>query len=240
LTLIVTGSGRRYVGDSIEQFGPGDFVLLAGDLPHTWHVPKSDGPLTSIVAQFDMRIVEATELSRVRSLLGRSDVGLRFGGKAVQSLAKQFEQLPDEPALQRLCGLFTVLDRLSRCRDVQMLSSAPYGTSLRTHDRTRIDRVCRFIESHVSEPITQAQIARQLNMGQASFSRFFRRMTGRTFTEHMHHLRVGETCRMLVETDEPITQIAFAVGFNNIANFNRIFRRLKGMSPREFRNAFSQ
>src|SRR5690606_25591419 len=113
-----------------------------------------------------------------------------------------------------------------------------FRPALRADDERRIDRVWRMVSQDLTESTTQAEVATALRMTPEGFSRFFKRATGRTFVSYMHELRVGEACRLLIETDTPITDVCFAAGFGNLSNFNRIFRRLRGVSPRQYRRAY--
>jgi AraC-like DNA-binding protein len=109
---------------------------------------------------------------------------------------------------------------------------------LKRGDQSRIDAVCRHINEHFTEGLTQPDVARVAHLSVPAFSRFFKRSMGRTFTDYVNELRIGSACRALIETDKSVAEICYASGFENLSNFNRRFLALKKMSPREFRRRY--
>jgi AraC-like DNA-binding protein len=238
LTLITAGGGRRFVGDTIESYQPGDLVLVGPELPHTW---QSDSPGWSeaVVIQFRRDFLgpdlwRAPEFAGTALLLTRASRGLAFPpgpGEPLRALATE----PD--ATRRLLGLFHVLVTLSTVAG-RPLASEGYAPHLDEHARRRIDAVCRYIAEHHTGPVTLSDAARVANLTPAAFCRFFRRATGHTLTGYLTLLRIGTARRQLIETDHPVAQIAADCGFASLSHFNRTFRRLTGGSPREFRRAY--
>jgi AraC-like DNA-binding protein len=241
LTAILHSGGRRFVGDSIEAYGDGDLVLLGPNLPHTWHSdPGRRGRHEAVFCQFPETFLgaELPELAGVRRLLQRSSRGLRFTGATQKAVLRKMEGLDRAQGLARLTGLLEILDQLARSRDARPLASREFVPELRRGDAERVDRVCRHLNDRVTEGVTLAEAARVAHLSIPAFSRAFRRTTGKTLVGYLHELRTGLACRALIESERPVSDIAFASGFNNLSNFNRRFRSLKGMSPRDYRRAF--
>lgn len=247
LTLILRGHGQRFVGDSIEPFGPGDLVLLGPHLPHTWHTPPGGGSVAeAVVVQFLPDFAghawwDLPEATALRRLLTRAARGVAFPPDH-DGVARTLIAMETRNPWQRITDLLDVLGRLADPADAdgdagRVLSAAPHAAAPRHHDRRRIDTVCRLIAEHYHEPMTQARAASAVGLGPSSFSRFFKRMTGRTFVNYLHEVRIADACRRLTHTDRPITDVCFDCGFENLSHFNRIFRRLRGTSPRAFRRA---
>jgi AraC-like DNA-binding protein len=240
LTLIVRSRGRRFVGDSIEDYRDGDLVLLGPDLPHTWQSAGGTRRHEAVVVQFrpdflGRGFLGRPEAARVRRLLERAAVGLQFTGRAQREAARSMEALERRSGLSRIAGLLELLETLARSREARPLSSPAFRPSLRRGDGRRIDRVLRFLSEAFTGPVALADAADRAHLSVPAFCRFFRRSTGKTFVDALHELRVGFACRRLIESDEPVASIAFASGFNNLSNFNRRFRALRGTSPREYR-----
>jgi AraC-like DNA-binding protein len=246
LTYIVRSQGKRFVGDSIEDYEPGDVVLVGPNLPHTWESEsRGAGRPEALFCQFSPgflgeRLFQAPELALVRKLLLRSRQGISFTGETGRAVAGRLERMDGLPAGARLLALLEILELLSRSREGRTLSSKAFVPSLRTTDAGRIDRVCRFIHEHLTEPLTLSQVARAAPLSVPAFSRFFRRATGKTFVRYVNELRIGLACRALIESDRTIAQIAGDSGFGNLSNFNRQFLALKATSPREFRAHYSR
>lgn len=242
LTLIMRGRGRRFVGDAMSAFEAGDLVLLGGNLPHTWSSDQfSTGRQDAVVLQFRDAWLKSVmrqvpELEVLNPLMREAWRGLTFSreaaGKASQLLIKAVSAR--NRGITRVGAILEALEVLAWDRGRNPIASVTYASNPPKIDR-RIDDVCGQLVAAYTEEINQAVLAEQTGLTPEAFSRFFKRSTGRTFMEYLHELRIGHACRMLLETDAAISTIAYGSGFGNLANFNRIFRRLKGQSPREYR-----
>ncbi len=234
LTLIVRGTGRRFVGDSIQDFGPGDLVLLASNVPHTWQADSQRRPwCESVVVQFrddalGAGFFDLPEMVEVRRVLEAAQRGLRF--PEAPKVADRLRTLPEQPAAMRLMALLESLLSLATL-DAEALATATTPTKLRPHDRARIDAVCAFVQQNFADPITLDDAASAAHLSRTAFCRFFQRVMGRTFVDYLHELRISIACRLLADTDLSITEISQRVGFGNLANFNRVFKRRRGITP---------
>lgn len=254
LTLILEGHGQRFVGDSIETFGPGDLVLLGPNLPHTWHSktlnppPATQEPVsagceasaTAIVIQFPPdfagpELWRVPEAAAVRDLLRRADRGLHFS-PAHHAAIQLIRSMHDQSGWVRILTLLQTLGALATpSASGRELSGLVNAAPLRQNDQRRIDVVCRLLAERYSEPIEQAEAAAAVHLSPSAFSRFFKRMTGRTFVAYLHELRIADACRRLADEERAITEVCFDCGFENVSNFNRVFRKLRGVSPRDYR-----
>jgi AraC-like DNA-binding protein len=241
LTLIEAGTGQRFVGDHIDTYRPGDLVLLGSDLPHTWAShPEPTCRHKAVVVQFDTGWLESLlastpEARAIQGLMRRGRRGLRFTGPAQAFAAERLPKMTRQRGMERVLSLIALLDKLAHSRAAKPLASPAYEQAGYRVD-SRIDRVCCFIHDHVTEPITQADAAALVHMSGPAFSRFFRQRVGMTYSRYVHELRIGHACRLLLESDISVTEACYSSGFNNLSNFNRIFRSLKGVSPREYRS----
>ncbi|MQA27365.1 MAG: helix-turn-helix domain-containing protein [Micromonosporaceae bacterium] len=236
LTLITAGAGRRFVGDAIEPYQTGDLVLVGPQLPHTW-LSEPPGPAEAVVIQFRRdflgpQLWHAPEFASVADLLARARRGLAFPNGPTEPLRALIDE--KDPA-RRAVNLLHALVTLARA-PAQPLASGGYAPHLDDRVRRRVDAVCRHLAEHHAEPVTLAEATAIANLTPAAFCRFFRRATGHTLTSYLTQLRISAARRQLVETDHPIAQIAADCGFANLSHFNRVFRRLTGCSPREFRH----
>jgi AraC-like DNA-binding protein len=256
LTYIVAGSGLRFVGNSIELYGPGDLVLIGSGVPHTW---QSAEPLNrrtalqveSIVVQFRPDLwgdpeKSPPEFRPLHRLLSKALSGLHIADAALARAMKEIlvELLDAKPlSLTRHHLLLKALDVLTQAnaakwkKSLISLSTPPQSQSRESRD-TRLTKVMEYAQRSLAagDPFTQAQAAQLLRMSPASFSRFFRQKVGRTFVRYVNEWRVGLACRALAQSDESITSIAFNCGFGNLSNFNRRFKQIKTITPRQFRS----
>lgn len=245
LTLVTAGSGRRFVGDHIAEYGPGDLVLLGPELPHYWYSNSSGGGeeliSRSLVVQFlpgflGEAFFELPELDAVRNLFVNSARGLRFTGNTRDRAAAVLERMVSLSPQRQLLGLLEALDVLSRSLDVEVLATDGFAPALDTRTEDRINRCQEYIFERLGQPFHLDDVAAHMSMSPSAFSRYFKRVMGKTFSRFVNELRVGQACRALIETDRPVAEIAFESGFNNLSNFNRRFRELRGVSPRQFRD----
>lgn len=242
LHLIVNTSGKVFVGDYIGRFKPGNLVLTGPRLPHNWissGVLGDDSILRDRVLQFtDASLRQASEwlpeLKEVFPLLERARHGIEFIGISDYANDK-ISEIQKLSGLERLTEFFGLLCTLSSHRDYQLLSSVRIQSYENDASLNQISEVIDYITENYATSFTLAEIAKRVGMSESGFSRYFRRMTGNTFTDFVNRLRINRACQLLVETDQYINSICYNVGYNNLANFNRRFIELKGVSPREYR-----
>lgn len=245
LLLVLKSGGYRMVGDNITPLEPGDLVLVGANLPHIWqndeHMPGSK-PVHCIVVQFEEQFLGQTLLGLpallpLKRLLRRAGQGIHVTGRTRQRAAALMEQLVKRQGLRRLVTLLEILDLLARSRECHTIASPGFSPIGNAADQQRVSQVCEFINQRLSEPIRLGEVARLAHLSQGAFSRFFRAALRRTFPEFVNELRIGRACRLLTESEMPVTEIALACGYTNLSNFNRQFLRLKRLTPRDFRRA---
>lgn len=242
LHLIVETRGKVFVGDYIGHFEPGHLVLTGPRLPHNWistEVPEGGVALRDMVMQFgDTPLRQAAaqipELAEVLPLLERARHGVEFFGLSGQA-RERIERVREAHGLQRLAEFAALLDLLVRCNDYRLLSTVQLQSFDDDAALDHISGIVDFLTEHYSEDFSMADLAGRSGMTESSFSRYFRRATGNSYTDFVNRLRINKACQLLMETDRYITNVCYDVGFNNVANFNRRFLQIKGMTPKEFR-----
>jgi AraC-like DNA-binding protein len=242
LHLITATSGKVFVGDWIGHFQPGHVVLTGPRLPHNWvstDVPEGGVPERDLVIQFLHAPIETgsqhiPELREVLPLLERAKHGIEFFGVFPQAVA-HWQRVKSHQGLARFAAFCDFLSELAHCTDYRLLSNAQLQSVDNDAQLDQINTIVSRISENLAEPLSAAELAAELKMSESGFSRFFRRATGNTFTDFVNHVRVSRACQLLMESDLPITHIGYQVGFNNIANFNRRFLSIKGMTPSDYR-----
>ena len=243
LHLIVATRGKVFVGDYIGHFEPGHLVLTGPRLPHNWistDVPPEGVAQRDMVIQFpDAPLRQAAalipELAEALPLLERARNGIEFFGLSVAT-RERFARLRSAHGLARFAEFAALLGELARCNDYRLLSTVRLQSFEDDASLARTSGVVAYLTEHYSEDFSMADVAARLGMTESSFSRYFRRATGNSFTDFVNRLRINRACQLLMETDRYITNVCYDVGFNNVANFNRRFLQLKGMTPKEFRH----
>jgi AraC-like DNA-binding protein len=243
LHLITSTSGKAFVGDWIGPFQPGHLVLCGPRLPHNWvsfgH-PEGGVAERDLVIQFRHEPIEQAaaivpEFAEAMPLLERARHGIEFFGMSERA-REHWLNVRHSRGLARFAAFCDFLADLVRCTDYRLLSNVQMQGRDDAAGQDQINAVVDRITSDLTGPLVAGAVAAELGMSESRFSRFFRRATGNTFTDFVNLVRVNRACQLLMETDRQVTRICYEVGFNNVANFNRRFREIKGMTPSEFRH----
>lgn len=242
LHMIVATSGKAFVGDWIGPFEPGHVVLCGPRLPHNWislDLPEEGVEKRDLVIQFLHAPIENAsrlipELGELLPLLERARHGVEFFGFA-QIGEEHWRRVKATKGMRRLAAFTNLMADLARWTDYRLLSSVQMQGADNDAELDQINVVVSRITEHVAQSQTAADFAAELGMSESRFSRFFRRATGNTYTDFVNQVRINRACQLLMSTDRYVTNICYDVGFNNVANFNRRFRELKGVTPTEFR-----
>ena len=242
LTWIERGRGLRWVGDSVEPFAEGDLVLLGGELPHAWvtRTPPAPGSCAAVVVQFPLDWAAAWPEGRaVQALLARAARGLALEGALREPVAALLPKLAASDGLRRVALLAELLATVTeQPQSLRELSAMPTARSADAEARRRrVDRVLNWIEAHLGHELTAADAAALAHVTPAAFGRFFRREVGKTFVDYVNDARCSWAALRLVETDEPVAQIAHDCGYRTLSNFAEQFRRRHGTSPLRYRQA---
>ena len=248
LTLTLNSRGQRYIGDSVATYDDGDLVLLGPNLPHTWCSAErvdAGGPHVALVMWFTEGwgtnlATSLTELRSLGALLKRASRGVAFSGEAAARVRPIVEAIPELAPADRLLRLIEVLALLASDADARPIASpAAESHAVASPDQHRIERVLDHIHANYRDAVSIAALADVAALSPSGFHRLFRRHTRLTVTQYVTELRIGQACALLVNTGRPVAHVADEVGYRNLANFNRQFRALKGVTPRQFRRAFA-
>lgn len=239
LTLITSGTGKRLVGDSYQNFESGDLVLLGPGLPHTWSSSKVKGKSSSsVVIQFSEVFMKSflhlPEFKRIENLLTLSSRGLFF--KDNKAVRDQLEKLPKLSGVERITSLINILQKLSTLKP-DKISSEYFSAVKGRENENRINKVCQYIQRNAANMITLDHAAALIHLSPTAFCKFFKRVTGKTFSDYVNDIRVGNACHLLTESDKAVGDIAFEAGFESLTYFNRVFVKKKSITPRRFRES---
>lgn len=237
---------RRIVGDSQEVIGDYDLCLITSpDLEHVWEQNECHSDdIREITVQFDFSMSDETLFGRnpyasITRMMQEAKMGLSFPMQAIMKVYGLLDTLSSvKDGFYAVQQFLTILYELSRCENARTLASSSYAKVTVEDDSRRILKVKNFISKNYMDELRLPELASLAGMSSSAFSRFFKLHTGRNISEYIIDLRLGYAARMLVDTAKSISEIGFDCGFNNLSNFNRIFKKKKGCSPSEFRESY--
>ncbi|MDE6379654.1 MAG: AraC family transcriptional regulator [Muribaculaceae bacterium] len=236
---------RRVVGDSIETVGNVDLVLVGHGIEHGWlqHECTSTA-MREITIQFSEDLfgevfLAKNQMKGIRNLLNESANGIAFPMSTIWKVHSQLEKLPTmDSGFQGLLDFMSLLNNLAELGDYRLLATSSFASVNPACDSRRVQKVQAFIDENYRQDIRLADLADLVGMTPTAFSRFFKLRTGKSISDYIIDVRLGHASRMLVDSTTSIAEICYDCGFNNISNFNRIFKKKKGQSPKVFREIY--
>lgn len=241
LHLIVATSGKVFIGDYIGPFNPGQLILTGPRLPHNWVSHNgSAAELRDMVLHFRPNVVNNAmqaipELAELKPMLERARSGVEFLGIDLQETQRKMARIRDAKRMEQLSLFLSLMQELVSWRDYRLLSTVQVTSTATENTQRKINAVIEYVMENHSRPLTLSEVSSHVNMSETYFSKFFRQATGHRFVDLVNRVRISRACSLLVETDQYVTTICYTVGFNNVANFNRRFQELKGVTPRGYR-----
>lgn len=246
LTLIIAHTGQRFIDAVIEDYGPGDLALIGSNIPHTYrsHPLSSNSQIhQAIVVQFTEALLaplwqQFSELKSIAELLKTAQQAVVFQSSPELTQAQAIIQsLPSSsPALQS-SQFISLLTHLSQCPRRTLLTE-PAVLKQNTQEQLRIEKVYTHLNLNFNRTISLDEVATIANMNSTAFCRFFKKLTQKTLIQYLTELRISHACRILIETDETVTSVCYQSGFEDLAHFNRQFKKLKTLSPGRYRKQF--
>ena len=245
--LIRNAGGTCHVGDHIGSFSSGDLFFVGRGLAHNWVTPLTAGERVhgrDVIIQFDEdRIMEASaimpEVASIKAFLALARRGFSFEGEARAKSGELMEAIGAAKGLERLSLFFSLLHLLSTTEERTLLSSAGFSAQAGLATSQAVREVLTWMAANYRSDIRLGQAAAMAGMTETSFSRFFKRNTGTTFTHYLGELRIAKACELLLQTDLAVTVISSEVGYDNLSNFNRIFKLSRKSTPAAYRKAAS-
>jgi len=246
LNFIENAKGaRRMVGDHMQDIDDLELVLVGPNLQHAWFTHHAGNKqIHEITIQFhkdlsDDRLLRRNQLNFIRMMLEKSLKGILFSRETIQILMPRIKSLPQKHGFDSVLELLSILHDLSTSRNMITLSDTSFNNETYSYNSRRIETTFEYMKQNFDKPLTLGDVAKLANMSEASFSRFFKQRTGINFIDSLNEIRLGHASRLLIDTTQSIAEVAYNCGFNNISNFNRIFKKKKNTTPKDFREEYT-
>ena len=244
LTYILEGEGTRHVGNSVQQFETGDFVMLGSNLPHCWkNNPTFKGNAKSLVFQWNDDLLGTNWLKKkefysINSLHKNSFKGIKFSDNYGRSILSSLLSLIDKQAFNRLISFLQILENLSSTDKVETLTTIDFSPNLDLKTNNRIDKVYNYVQENYDKKITLDEISAKLSMGNEAFCRFFKKSLNKSFFTFINEYRINIACKMLIDTNRQVSQIAYECGYESLPFFYRQFKKFMNCSPLIYRKSY--
>lgn len=246
LNFIQNAAGaKRVIGDHVEEIDDIELVLVGPNLQHGWFTHKCQAKnIKEITIQFhrdlfEEKFLQRNQLTFIKNLFQRASRGVLFSKETTLSIMPRIKELTQMQGFDSVLELMSVLHDLSISRNFRTLSDASFNKETISYNSRRIESIMEYVNNNFSQNITLRDAAKIAGMTEVSLSRFFKLRTGKTFIDTLNDVRLGHASRMLIETTQSVNEIAYKCGFNNMSNFNRIFKKKKNSTPKEFRNSYN-
>ncbi|WP_281613072.1 AraC family transcriptional regulator [Flammeovirga sp. SubArs3] len=245
LIYVNKGSGLRFLGDHVGEFQEGELVLVGSNLPHLWkNSPEYYNNLgletDTLILQFEPEFLgkaffELNETVLLKKLFEKANNGLEFRDTALkEEIFQLLLKLNKTTGFSGMLILMEILHKLSITDDINQFASSGFSEELNDKDSERINKVYQFVLDNFHREIQLSEVAELSYLGISPFCRFFKKRTHKPFSQFLNEVRIGHACKLLIENELSISQITYSCGFNSQTNFNRQFKKLKNVSPRDY------
>ncbi len=247
LNLIINAKGaKRIVGDHVDEIDDLELVLIGPSLSHAWFTHNCrSAEIKEVTIQFhkdlfDEKFLLRNQLSFIRKMFEISGRGILFSKETIESIYPRITTLHQKTGFDSVMALINILHDLSTSRNIRTLSESSFNSEVQfSYNSRRIEKAFEYMNKNYDKQISLGDMAKLVNMTEVSFSRFIKKRTGISFIDSLNEIRLGHASRILIDTTNSVAEVSYSCGFNNISNFNRLFKKKKGCTPKEFRENFS-
>lgn len=250
ISFVVSGAGTRIIGNSVGRFNKNEIYIIGSNIPHIFKSDKNyyedNSELSHAISFYftedalGKEFFNLPEALEINELLSNSKKITFMNGIYVEKLRSDFFEITKVKGFEKLNLFLNILHKLSKIRDKQLLSKTKYEQRNTEKYGKRINDIFDFVINNYEKSISLDKAAEIANLSTTAFCRFFKERTRKSFTEFVNEVRIGEACKLLMNNDFNISQICYEVGFNNISNFNRKFKEITNLTPKEYRSTFAK
>ena len=240
LVYVSNGEGKRQVGLHLSNYSDGDLVLIGSNVPHTGFTEYFDQERKEVVIQFKPEflgnsIENVFEFKKISKLLELSKQGLVFHGETKKNIGISMLGLQYETNFQQLLTLIRILESLASSDEFTILNKDDFSRSNSIIENERINKIFNYIKINYKDKVYLEEASNLIYMTKPSFCRYFKKHTGKRFTEFLNEYRINNALKLLAQTEMDIKNICYECGFNNFSHFNRLFKNTLNLTPSEYR-----
>tara|TARA_R110002051_G_scaffold91370_2_gene160710 strand:- start:29201 stop:30070 length:870 start_codon:yes stop_codon:yes gene_type:complete len=249
LFLVLKGSGTRFIGDSVKPYKAGDITFTGPNLPHLWrseneeeqemNIAWSEGVVIYFREDFlGKNILQSDEAIRLRQVFHKSLRGIEFTELSAVTLKKLMLELIPMEGFDGILHLLKILNFISNTKEFKILASPGYTNTLREADTERMFKVYAYVMKNFKHKMTLTDLAKLTNMTPTSFSRYFKQHANKSFSEFVSEIRIGHSCKLLIEKKMNVSQACYESGFQTLSNFNKQFKSITKRTPLSYKKEY--
>ncbi|GAA0891755.1 AraC family transcriptional regulator [Fulvivirga kasyanovii] len=241
LVYVNGGSGKRHIGNQLSYFNNGDLIFIGANLPHFGFTDRLTANRSETILQMREDFLGESffsipEMAPVKKLMERAKRGIAFHGKTKKAVGAKIEKLIDKDPYDRLLKTLAILKQLALSEEYTILNVDGFALEIEPQDNDRINTVYKYVRENFQKQISLDEISDKVSMTEPAFCRYFKKISGKTFTKFVNEYRLVHASKLLSESASSITDICFECGFNNFSHFNKQFKLFTGKSPSEYRS----
>lgn len=245
LVYVNRAKGKRHIGSHLSYFNNSQLLLLGANLPHSGFADRFTTNGSETIVQFKEDFLgneffNIPETTVVKALFERAKKGLLFNLEIKKIIGPKIEELVNYEGLELIIRLLEILKELATTNNYTILNADGFAFEVEPQDNKKIDIIFGYVSNNFKETIPLEIIANKVSMTVPAFCRYFKKVTGKTFTQFVNEFRIVHATKLLAENPTSITDICFESGFNNFSHFNKLFKKFTGKSPLKYRNEMKQ
>ncbi|NRA91215.1 MAG: AraC family transcriptional regulator [Psychroserpens sp.] len=245
LVYVNKGKGKRHIGNHLSYFNNSQLLLIGSNLPHNGFTDRLTVNGTETIIQFRKEFLgeyffNVPEMEGINNLFERAKSGILFGVKTKTKIGSKIEKLPEKEGFKKILVLLEILHGLAKSEDYTILNADGFMFEAEPQDNAKIDIIFNHVNENFQDQITLNEIADKVSMTVPAFCRYFKKVTGKTFTKLVNEYRVVHATKLLSESQMSVTDISFECGFNNFSHFNKVFKEVTGKSASKYRSELKQ
>lgn len=239
LVMIIKGKGKRFVGNHVSDYKEGELDFLGPNLPHWYRKENHNEEGGSLVIHFREEFLgkgflQIPEMQKIGLLFEKSKMGLHITGETRNIVASKMQETLSVSGIDRLICLLSLLKILAASTEYESLSN-PELSNQTEKENDRLQKVFSYVMDHFKEDIHVEDVARIAMMSPSGFCRYFKSRTKKNFSHFVNEIRIGHACKQLMKDNFSISYVCSESGFNNMANFNKQFKKIVKQTPNQFK-----
>lgn len=248
LAYIIKGSGKRVVGDAVSHFDENELVFIGSGVPHVWYTTEKKRSHKKTINSVSLSLfissskvlahmAEFGSTHKLEQLFQKAKRGMLISGKTKLKLTDLLTTAQKEHGIDQVITLLKIIRELCDTKEYELLASSDYNNTFLNSENGRMNDVYGYLMNNFTREISLTEVAGVAAMNANAFCRFFKSRTQKSLMQFVNEIRIGHACKLLNDKSLAITNIAYECGYNNVSNFNRFFKIVKKISPRDYRKA---